>query len=429
MKSLYRKIVFTAILFFLSSVLVFAQEKIDEQEMELEIEEDIPDEMSDLDDIFAESQDTAEPIITEPEPQNASIPESRKGIIFSGNINARLGGEVYYPLELYPGAIFESKIAFSARPNDTFSIKGMLLVKFPKMELGLYELYMNYNFWNVAYLVAGKKELSWGNGRIFDTNILDDRKDYQYNPEDLLLNKEIKQENSKFVVQLDVPLWKFNIEGLVYYEQFKDKNGNDIEFNAKNIADSLCYAVKLDANIWNFAFDAFWKSWANADPYGYPQAVGCDVNFQIADLHVYGQYFTHLQEINGKWQNPRSKGTASVWWATQEKINLGFLLEYQIVYDYTGLDNPNPESENWDSSKFIKQYIAFQAVWGRIGGSKITGAVKYFHDFYEQYGTVIPGLKIHEIVPNADLDIGIPIYYGSKRKVGVAIQVTLNLDY
>lgn len=426
MKSLFRKIVFTIFLFLFSGVVIFAQEKINEEEIEAEIEAEIPDEMADLDSIFEESQDTAEPIVTEPEPQNSSIPDSRKGIIFSGNINAKLGGEVYYPWDANPGAIFESKFSFTARPIENFSMKGTILVKFPEMELGLYELYMNYSFWNFAFVMAGKKELSWGNGRIFDTNILDDESNYQYDPEDLLLNKTIKMKNSKFAVQVDVPLWKFNLEGLVYYEQFKDKNGNDIEFNAKNIADSLCYAVKLDANIWNFAFDAFWKTWANADPYGYPQAVGGDINFQLGELHVYGQYFTHLQEINGKWQNPRSKGTASIWWATQEKVNLGFLLEYQIVYDYFGYDS---SVADWDSSKYIKQYIAFQAVWGRIGGSKITAAVKYFHDFYEQYGTVIPGIKIHDIVPSADLDIGIPVYYGSKQKVGIAVQVTLNLDY
>lgn len=425
MKSSYGKVICTAALIFFSGAFVFAQEKVNEQEIESEIEADIPDEMADLDDVFSDSQDTTEPIITVPDPQNKSIPENRRGIVLSGNLCARLGGEIYYPLsESQPGAIFESRIGFTARPTDYFSIKGTILVKFPEMELGLYELYMNYNFWDFAYVMAGKKELAWGNGRIFDTNILDDESNYTYDPEDLLLDKTTKMKNSKFAVEVDIPLWKFNITGLIYYDTFSESLGSDATPSMNN----LCYAAKIDANIWNFAFDVFWKTWANADPYRYPQAVGCDLNFQLGELHVYGQYFTHLQQINGKIQNPRSKGTASVWWATSEKINLGFILEYQIVYDWYGLETTS-DVENWDSNKYIKQYLAFQAVWGRIGGSKVTGAIKYFHDFYEQYGTVIPGIKVHDFVPSADLDIGIPIYYGSKRKVGVAIQVTLNLDY
>lgn len=426
MKKIVEKAFVITLSFIFAAQSLAAQEKVDNDlEIESELEAGIPDEMDDLDDIFSTPEDTT-PIITEPEPQKDEIPQSRRGIVFSGNLNARLGGEIYYPIEeSQPGAVFESKLGFSARPTDYFSIKGTILVKFPEMELGLYELYMNYNFWNFAYVMAGKKELTWGNSKIFDTNILDDESNYEYNPEDLLLNKTTKMKNSKFAIQVDVPVWKFNLEGLVYYEQFEKSTELDPQASIGN----LCYAAKLDANLRNCAFDVFWKTWADKDPNRYPQAIGCDLNFQLGELHIYGQYFTHLQELNGKIQNPRSKGTASLWWATRDKANLGFVLEYQIVYDWYGLDNPNPEAEDWDSSKYIKQYLAFQGVWARIGGSRFTAAVKYFHDFYEQYGTVIPGIKIHDIVPSADLDIGIPVYYGSKQKVGIAVQVTLNLDY
>ena len=141
----------------------------------------------DLDDMFNYSSDTEAIITAPPAQENDSI--SKKGIVLTGNLASRLGGYIYfYPFDLAPGATFESTVSFASRPNDYFSIHGSLLVSFPQMQIGLYELYINYNLWNYAYIMAGKKDVHWGNARIFDTNVLDDKNNNpdEHDPEKLL---------------------------------------------------------------------------------------------------------------------------------------------------------------------------------------------------------------------------------------------------
>ncbi|MCR5612884.1 hypothetical protein, partial [Treponema sp.] len=366
-----------------------AEDQVSEESSADEQPSESVDESSDVDDLFGDATDTGA-VVTEPSPveQQAAVPEKNRGIVLNGNLSTRLGGYVYYPLDMYPGALFESTISFSCRPTDNFSIKGSMLVSFPKMELGIYELYFNYTIWDIAFIMAGKKEVTWGNGRIFDTNILDDENNYEYDPEKLLYDKPIDINKSKFTVSVDIPVWHFNFKGLVFYDNYNDETW-------AVTPRKLSYAAMIEANIWNFSMDVFFRSWADADIYRYDPAVGADLNFQLGDLHAYLQYFVHINNKIEKVAFPRMKGTASVWWATRDKINLGFVLEYQVVYDWYGYGDWGGPKYN-EQSEYLKQYLAFEAVWGRIADSKFTLAVKYFHDFYEQYGTVIPGLKIHD---------------------------------
>ena len=64
-----------------------------------------------------------------------------------------------------------------------------------------------------------------------------------------------------------------------------------------------------------------------------------------------------------------------------------------------------------------------------IFDSKFTLGLKYFHDFYEEYGTIIPGVKIRNFIPNTEIDLGFPIYYGSQNNYGLALQIKLNVDF
>lgn len=393
----------------------FSSEKILADEENVEIDFD------NIDNLFEDSTDT-DAIITETQ-EKKETETTKKGIVLTGNLYTKLGGYSYfYPFEMYPGAIFESTLSFSSRPKDTFSIYGSLLVNFPNMDLGLYELYINYSLWNFAYILAGKKEVVWGNARIFDTNILDDINNdkNEYNPEKLLTDKEINIDNSKFTVQLSVPVRMFNFVGLLNY-----KNYNNEKQLGRSSVRNISFAAMVEANIKNFSFDFFWRMWAKNDPQSFDPIIGVNANFQFGDFHFYGQYFMHMNNDKEQIAFPRTKTTASVWWATREKINLGFVLEYQLVYDDHGYGkdySPNP-------SEYYKNYLAFEGVWGKINGSQFTVALKYFHDFYEGYGTILPGIKIHNILPDASLDVGFPIYYGTQQKYGIALQLTLNVNF
>lgn len=378
----------------------------------------------DLDDIFENSTDT-DAIVVE-QPVNTDV-EEKRGIIFTGNLYTVLGGYIYFdPFKMNPGVKFDSKISFSSRPSDYFSIHGTLLASFPEMQVGLYELYINYSLWDFAYLMAGKKELTWGNARIFDTNILDDSNDYTYDPEKLLYDDVIDIEKSKFSVMLSVPIKNFNVVGIADYKNFSgaeiDVSNPDID----KIMGDLSYSAMVEGTLKNISFDVFYKWWANNDPNRFDPAVGLDANFQLVDFHFYGQYVAHLrQDENNSIFCPRMKTTGSVWWATKEKVKLGFILEYQMIFECFDYKN----NVYLDSDDYFKHYLAFEGVWARINGTPFTVAVKYFHDFHEGYGTIVPGVKIHDILPYCDFDIGIPIYYGSQQKVGIAVQAKLDVDF
>ena len=392
-----------------------------------------------FDNLFDDSEDT-EAIVTSPDDKKNGESSTKRGIVLTGNLESRLGGYFYaYPGDVAPAATFDSLVSFSSDPNQYFGIRGSLLANFPTMEVGLYELYINYSLWDYVFITAGKKEVKWGNARIFDTNILDDASgdserhnaNSKYKPENLLTDKLKNINDAKFTVMMSVPFWKFNLIGLVTYFDYHQVVNPDMDTSewAKKIWGDFAYAAMLEANVNNVAFDIFFKTWADNHDAKLPPALGFDVNFQIRDFHFYLQYFTHFN-LNGNYIDlPKMKGTASVWWATREKYNLGFVLEYQIVLDWVGLELDENQRKEFDASKYLKQYIAFEGVWGRINGSQFTVALKYFHDFYEQYGTIVPGLKIHNILPNADLDFGIPVYYGSQFRIGLGLQLKLNVNF
>ena len=229
---------------------------------------------------------------------------------------------------------------------------------------------------------------------------------------------------SKFSVMMSIPFWKFNLVGLVTHYKYDDK----VEWSNYSYSDfinNLSYAAKLEANLWNVSFDIFWKYWANNDSHGFDPAFGADLNFQLGDFHFYTQFFTHFNNRTEKITFPRTKGTASIWWYTQEKVNLGFCLEYQCIYDWYGYGTTEP----LEPGEYFKQYLAFEGVWGRICGSQFSLVLKSLHNFYERKGTVVPGVKIHDLFPCADLDFGIPVNYGSDSNIGIAIQLKLNINF
>lgn len=392
-----------------------------------------------FDELFDDIEDT-DAIVTSPDNSQNEGTSTKRGIFLTGNLESRLGGYFYaYPGDIAPAATFDSLISFASNPTQYFGIKGSLLANFPTMEIGLYELYINYSLWDYVFVTAGKKEVKWGNARIFDTDILDDANgdsarhnaNSKYNPENLLTDKLKNINDAKFTVMMSVPFWKFNLTGLVTYFDYHQVVNSDMDTSewAKKIWGDFAYAAMLEANMSNVAFDIFFKSWADNHDEKLPPALGFDVNFQIQDIHFYLQYFTHF-DINGNdIYLPKMKGTASIWWATREKYNLGFVLEYQIVLDWYGLEYDEVQRKDFDASKYLRQYLAFEGVWGRINGSQFTVAVKYFHDFDEQYGTIVPGLKIHDVLPNADLDFGVPVYYGSRFKIGLGLQLKLNVNF
>lgn len=399
----------------------------------------------DFDSMFDDTEDT-DAIVIVPEKESESK-SSKRGIVFDGNLDTVLGGYLYgypdkeMPVTIIPAVLFDTKMSFSARPSQYFSIHGTFYASFPEMQFGVHELYMNYSLWDVAYLMAGQKVIKWGNSRILDTNIMDDENSYDkslgnYDPDDILNKRDNDINKSKFTIQLSVPIKRVNLIGIMDYKNYDKQEIDFTNPNIEKLTGDLAFAGMVDVAIKNVAFDVFIKKWATNDVRRYAPAVGFDFNWQLKDLHLYTQYYAHFMPQSDMWF-PRMKFTQCIWWATRDGIDLGFNLEYQLLYNcYKGIandaDNPKDAESPCrpaDPSDHLYNYLAFEAAWGHIFGSKFTLGLKYFHDFMEEYGTIVPGVKVHNILPHANLDLGFPIYYGSIQKYGVALQLRLKVDY
>ncbi|MCQ2611887.1 MAG: hypothetical protein MJ169_09085 [Treponema sp.] len=415
-----------------------AQASESEQEMVCAETEDLEqtvesaENLDDLDDIFNDSADVEAVVSTEKTPDN--IPEKNRGITFSGNLDTKAYGAVFYckdPPDGYwditPAASFIGKLSFTSRPKDYFNIKGTLQIEFPEMKVGVYELYCNYIIGNFATLTLGQRDLRWGHSKIFDSNILDDHADYVYDPT-VILNKQPRSiSDSQFSLMLALPIPHFNITAGGFYEDYA---GTGIKGAS---IDNVFYAAIGEFSLKNLSMSIFGRTWAKNDPKAMDPAAGLEASFDIGNLHFYAQYFTHFQKNNeeGKFplNFPRQKGTFSVWWMQTEPVKLGFILEYQFLYCWDSYSKgclPDPTKK----AKF-NHYLAFQGAWGDIFGSPVTLAIKYMHDFSENYGTIVPGVSLHRIIPNAKIEFGVPIYYGNPeyRKYGVVAELALNVDF
>lgn len=441
-----------------SSVSAVASENNDNQFSEIpESENDSSDDtsMEGFDDLFESAEDTGA-VVTESIEQKVEqeVKDPKKGVIFSGNLNTRIGAKLdFYPFDGTPGAIFESLLTFSSHPKDYFSFKGSLLMAFPEIansesnNIGVYELFCNYTLFNTVYLTIGKKLTTWGSGKVFDTNILDDNNGVTVDPNELLYEKELDVNKPKFTIGFSIPFWHFNFSALAMYDIFyeykkiwvtdaRNPSADPQQITVSMVAgdgklslSNLYFAGRLEANIWKFSVALFGRTWAPNDPHRYNPVAGIDLNFNLGDLHAYLQYMAHVRRANDGLQFPRMKGTASFWWATTDKIDLGFCVEYQIIYDWYSYSEFG-EPKGKIAYEYVQHYIAFEALWHHINDSKFSLGVKTFHNFKDISGQVIPAVTMDNLIPDTSIEIGFPVKYTrSGVTFGTAFQIKLNINY
>lgn len=373
---------------------------------------------SELDSLFNDSKDV-EAVVTPT--VEVEKPKENNGIIFTGNIATKLGGNIWFaPYDMEPGATFESTISFTCRPTDYFSMKGTVLAAFPEMALELYELYFDYVMWGRAYLSAGKKRISWGHARIFDSNILDDESDTVTDPEKLLQPRPKSDLKSLFNLSLTAPFPHGVVGGLVMFDPILLYETSDNKYHLEKFTEKdLAYAGFVEVSVGPVAFNIFAKKWATNDPWSFFPAVGAELSYTLGDLNIFLQYFSHLKR-NADFTAvtvPRSKGTASIY-SYWPETKIGLIVEYQVIYD-----------ESFTGDK-VAHYFAAQFGMKRIFDTPISPALKWFHDLNkENYGTLIPGIGLSDILPSTTLKIGFPIYYGTKEKYGLALELSLNINY
>ncbi|MBQ0004033.1 MAG: hypothetical protein KBT21_10920 [Treponema sp.] len=389
-------------------------------------------ELEDFDDLFNDVADTNEAVTTPSvEAAQKAKTEEKKGIQFFGQIEADLGGQLKYnPFDTQPLASCNTYISFTGRPTDYFAIKGTLLAKFPyenALKLDLYELYFDYTFLNFAYITVGKKVVTWGHSKVFDSNILTDQS-LNVDTTKILYRKEKEFDDGSYRVVVNVPLAHFSLTGIASYDNYGD---NDL------LMSKITYAGLIEINFWKMSLGLFGRKWAEYDKKGCDPAFGAELSCDLGDFHCYLMGYGHVNTKVKGFPISRAKGTASLWWATTDKVDMGFVIEYQTGYCWSDMgDGCNPNASDFDREKlgpvkdWFRHKLAAQFAWTNICDTKIGVGLKFYHDFYENWGSVVPGLKINNIFKDAKFEIGFPIYYGTqKENTGIIVDLNLAINF
>ncbi len=414
-----------------------ARESKDEGEEALpEIEEG-----DEIDELFGEeSEGDIEGAVTMPTTETVKIDSKKKPVEFSGNLNADLGAYLYaYPYnKSSPIAIFRNTLKFTGRPATDFFVYGSFLTAFPEMDFGIYELYFNYTMFGRADLSAGKKDISWGLSRVLDTNIIDDEITKVIADDEEKYRKNRTTDDGKFTLSLNVPILSYaSVQALAQYET------NTI--TGISVGNYISIAGKVEASIKNVSVAVLGKRWASADDYRYDPCAGLEIISTALgkNSNMFAQGLVHFSDMDNVVSRVRWTGGIYKYFANP--IMLGIGIEYQGIWGRSDvyaaklssqLDDAQKEMYKTKSGTKISQYKGFQhlfsvqVAWSRfIMDKKWTFGLDWFHDTRGEYGSVMPGLIIENIIKYTDFRLAVPIYYGSERKYGVVFEVKLNLDY
>lgn len=401
--------------------IVNSESSVEEQEFELEADDY-------FDDLFNDTEDV-DPIITEPV-NISSNSDNKRGIVWVGDLESKLGGYIWFhPRSQEPGAVFNNKLGFMSNTSDGwFHMEGSLLVQFPKMQVGLYELFFNYMPYQRFTISAGKRDVQWGFSSLMDTNILDDKSNRKLEAEEVIQKKDRTVDDSKFTVMVTVPFPPYiTVTGLAFYENYTNLS----YYETWNVSpNDLSYCGKLETKIGFVAFNVFGRSWAYHDQYQLDPALGFEleatpVDSDLVKSNFYSQGVFHFGTDPSDPKLSRAKATVGYAQYVKDPWRVGARFEYQYIF----IDDDKKDTE---SRLRHEHYFASELAWKHFLGD--TGidmgvACKVFHDFAEEYGTIVPGVQFDNFMRYASFKIGLPVYYGTINKVGLVAELTLKVKY
>ncbi len=384
----------------------------------------VPGNDEDLDLLFEGDGDLEDSIATATT-ETVKVDEKGKAVSFSGELKAELGGYVWLkPWEkTRPLATFRNVLKFTGRPFTDFFVTGSLLTDFPKMDIGVYELYFGYTIFGLVDVSAGKRDISWSLSRMLDTDILDDRKEKNdsliYDQDQVLEEvfnvKNRSTDDGRFTVSVNVPIFSYaSIQGVAQYVGLE----NDVLDDKVSLA-NVSVAGKIEGSIGKFSLAFFAKRWevdANLDP-----ALGLEfVSTALGkNSNLFIQGLAHVTPSNYVNRGKISAGIYKYW---ENPVMLGLAFEYQSIWD-----EDDVSIEKWQQ---WQHFFAAQVAWSHfILDKKWTFGVEWFHDCRENYGTIFPVMRIENIIRYTDFRMAAPIYYGSTKKYGLIFELILNLKY
>ncbi len=386
-------------------------------------ETDITD---DFDLIFADAEDVEEAIVVEPAKPETPVQVFTSAfssmVHFSGNFTGEVGAAYVHMRDEEEGddtgsGFFSLKnvLNMSVTPVNSFVVRGSVETSVDNgFSLNVSSLYFNYLLLNRFYISAGKKSISWGNVRLFNS-------DYYGCEKHSICLYSTGPRHANIFVEDGVPLaldirypWSWGtLTFAATGAASKDVHPNN--FN---------YYGSLEFSVLNTNFNLYAKRPAkNTDPVR-TNLAGLEIKRTILGFDTYAQGIVrvkNIKELNKSESYDYVVATAGLYRLFDSfEPNIGFNIEYQYEF--------NPSATDVHSNR-----IAFEGGLKRIGRRKnMKIGVLSHYNFTENHGYSGLNFIVSGVLPYADWSNKVAVGYGSKYEIPsflVSSSISLALDY
>lgn len=314
------------------------------------------------------------------------IREAASAIKFSGSFSSNIGVAATYNNGTFGagGALtLSNSFYMTAKPATDFTLHATVSTTESSVTLNLSSFYFDY-LWKSVFISAGKKSLTWGNIRLFNTGTYD------------TVYTNVLSGFGPLVAQVQVPFlgnWTFvgGAAATLNWDQMK-------------------YAVSYNNVLGNTNIDLY-GTYATGSI-----AAGLELKRTIAGFDFYAQAIGRLE---GGFK--KAYGTAGFYrlWET-DGPDYGINAEYQFIHDRTG---SVPEYHKIAVETGVKQL-------GKKKNFKI--GTQWGHNITDGTGLVNVAFLLGGIFPHANWTNAISVNYGSgfsNPNVTLGSTISLSIDY
>ena len=289
-----------------------------------------------------------------------------------------------------PFATMTNTLGFTAKPFDDMVVRGSFYSEFPEFNFELTTLYFDYIMNDLLYITAGKTGTSWGNSRIFDTNLLDDEGDGKVvNP-----YTDETATGNRFDAILTLPVLRGEIQGVGMYSI-----GDELT------RDNLSLAAKIQYPIGPVSLELFGRKWATSDEFYMHPAVGASLTTDIFRNHVNLWGMTHfspddIKDLDFKPGISRFVGGVSRIVETNGYGKFGLAAEYQLTYD------PDKEED-----ERMTHDVGLSIGWSHALGSPFSPVIRWWYNPVSRQGYLLPSLTFTGL-RHVDITLTVPYIFG-----------------
>lgn len=317
------------------------------------------------------------------------IKEAASAIKFTGNFTSNVGLAATYRNDEWNagGALtLNNTLYMNVKPASDFTLHMAVNTTESNLSLNLTNFYFDY-LWKDVFISAGKKSLTWGNVRLFNSST--------YGP--VLTN--IVSGIGPLVAEVQVPFfgdWTFVGGG--------NASSSGVDWS------QMKYAAAYENQLGQTNLDLY-ATYATDK-----NAAGIELKRTIGGFDFYGQAICRYEE-----EHRKAVGTAGFYrlWET-DGPEFGVNAEYQFVFDRT---LANPENHK----------IAVETGIRKLGKKKnIKIGTQWGHNFTDGTGIANVALLFGSIFPHANWTNAVSLEYGdgfSNLDVKIGSTISLTIKY